>query len=215
VNLIWTDASTSENPSDRDAPAPRSRIASAGEAGSASSTAEAGTTTTSDCGPGSAGTRYSTARRNARRMRRRRSDTICLNGRFAVTLGWEAPGSAGAPVGLSGLGHLFLSPAIEAVVKVLDGCSINGAFWVFATGLTNVKTTLTVKDSLTLQERTYTTAQGQPFQPIQDTQAFFTCSAGSGQASAAAPRTSPPAPPRSPRGYRPRDALCLRAAASA
>src|SRR4029078_7627566 len=67
----------------------------------------------------------------------------------------------------------FFNPEnVEAVVKVLDGCAINGHFWVFAAGLTNVETTLTVTDLLTGARSTFNNPAGTAFQPIQNTAAF-------------------------------------------
>lgn len=70
----------------------------------------------------------------------------------------------------------FFNPAnIEVIVKLLDGCTVNNRFWVFAGGLTNVNTSITVTDTTTGASRTYTNPAGTPFQPIQDTGAFATC----------------------------------------
>lgn len=63
---------------------------------------------------------------------------------------------------------------MEVAVEVLNGCSINGSFWIFAGGLTNVGVVMTVTDSQTGTVKTYTNAPGTPFQPIQDTNAFAT-----------------------------------------
>jgi hypothetical protein len=64
---------------------------------------------------------------------------------------------------------------VEAVVKVLNACTFNQKFWVFAGGLTNVQVTLTVTDTKTGTVRIYNNPQGAAFQPIQDTSAFATC----------------------------------------
>jgi hypothetical protein len=64
---------------------------------------------------------------------------------------------------------------VETVVKVLDACSFNQRFWVYAGGLTNVQVTLTVTDTVKGVVKTYTNPQGTAFQPIQDTNAFATC----------------------------------------
>lgn len=67
----------------------------------------------------------------------------------------------------------FFNPAnLEMVAKVLDGCPVNGYFWVFAGGLTNVRTFLRVEDTETGQVKIYQNPQSTAFQPIQDTQAF-------------------------------------------
>ena len=49
------------------------------------------------------------------------------------------------------------------------------AYWVFATGLTNVEVTLLVSDTETDTVETYINQLGVPFAPIQDTSAFATC----------------------------------------
>jgi len=43
----------------------------------------------------------------------------------------------------------FASTNVEAVIKVLNACTFNQRFWVFAGGLTNVQATFTVTDSTT------------------------------------------------------------------
>lgn len=106
---------------------------------------------------------------------------LCLaNGRFKV----EATFNTGAQQGQAQVvnltdetGYLWFFSAgnVEMVVKVLDACSFNQRFWVFAGGLTNVQVTLTVTDTQKGTVKTYTNPQGAPFQPIQDTGAFATC----------------------------------------
>ncbi|PYQ63209.1 MAG: hypothetical protein DMF53_10795 [Acidobacteria bacterium] len=108
--------------------------------------------------------------------------TLCLNnGRFEVKATWTAPGSgsgAGQAVPLTAdTGYFwFFNPAnVETIVKVLDGCGVNQRYWVFAGGLTNVQTVITVRDTRTGISKTYTNPQGTPFQPVQDTSAFVGC----------------------------------------
>lgn len=55
--------------------------------------------------------------------------------------------SAKAITGDSGYFWFFEEDNVEVVVKVLDGCSANGMSWVFAAGLTNAETRLTVTDT--------------------------------------------------------------------
>ena len=108
---------------------------------------------------------------------------LCLaGGRFEVSATFEtAQGQSGAAqtVGItadSGYLWFFDQDNVEALIKVLDACVINQRIWVFAGGLTDVKVVLTVRDSVTGQVRTYTNPLGTPFQPVQDTGAFATCS---------------------------------------
>ncbi len=121
------------------------------------------------------------------------SDTaLCLNGnRFQVQATFNPPGGQSAPAHVVPLtpdtGYLwfFGSSNVEAVVKVLDGCTLNGRFWVYAGGLTDVNVVLTVTDTQTGTVQTYTNPPHTKFQPIQDSSAFATC-ASSTNASASA-----------------------------
>jgi hypothetical protein len=104
---------------------------------------------------------------------------LCLaGGRFAVDVAWADPfGGSGTGVGVpltedTGAFWFFSEDNLELMVKVLDACPVNGHVWVFAGGLTNVEVDLTVTDTRTGDERVYRNAQGQAFQPIQDTAAF-------------------------------------------
>jgi hypothetical protein len=109
------------------------------------------------------------------------SSLLLNNDRFKVDVRWQtADGKTGTgtPVSVTGdTGYFwfFNSANVEMVIKVLSGCGLNGKYWVFAGGLTNVLTTITVTDTQTGTQQTYTNPQGKPFQPIQDTAAFSTC----------------------------------------
>jgi hypothetical protein len=107
------------------------------------------------------------------------ADTLCLNkGRFEVQATYRTKagqeGTAQVVKLTDETGYLwfFNSANVEAVVKILDACALNGNFWVFAGGLTNVEVTLTVTDTETGNSKTYTNPQGKAFQPIQDTTAL-------------------------------------------
>ena len=108
-------------------------------------------------------------------------DALCLvGGRFKVTVEWLSPTSSGRgqPVSLTpnaGYFWFFDSSNVEVVVKVLDGCVVNGRKWVFVAGLTNLKVVVTVTDTLTGLSKTYANPQGVAFLPILDTDAFPTC----------------------------------------
>ena len=62
------------------------------------------------------------------------------------------------------------------MIKVIDGCGFNDRYWVFAGGLTNVETHLTVRDTL-YSTTTFTRINplNQPFVPILSIDAFSTC----------------------------------------
>ncbi len=108
--------------------------------------------------------------------------TLCLNnGRFEVTLHWATgdgragPAQAVAMTADAGYFWFFERDNVEVVVKVLDGCGVNGRFWVFAAGLTDVGTTLRVRDTSTDDTRWYDTTAGTAFPSLQDADAFATC----------------------------------------
>jgi hypothetical protein len=61
---------------------------------------------------------------------------------------------------------------VEALVKVLNGCDINGHYWVFLGGLTNVEVEVRVTDTVTGHSRTYASPRGPAFLPVQDTRAL-------------------------------------------
>ena len=58
---------------------------------------------------------------------------------------------------------------------MLDGCPLNGRYWVFASGLTDVRVELRVTDTVTGRSQTYVNPLGTPFAPIQDTGTFDVC----------------------------------------
>jgi hypothetical protein len=72
--------------------------------------------------------------------------------------------------------YAFNDGNVEIVVKMLDACARSQSFWLFAAGLTNVQTTITVRDSHTGLTRTIVNPRGQLFVPVANTQAFPTCS---------------------------------------
>jgi hypothetical protein len=106
--------------------------------------------------------------------------TLCLGpgGRFELKTRWATDqGTSGAGMaetitGDTGYFWFFNANNVEAIVKVLNGCPVNGHWWVFAGGLTNVEVALTVRDTTSDETKTYSNDQGDPFQPIQDTGAF-------------------------------------------
>jgi len=67
----------------------------------------------------------------------------------------------------------FAEANLELVVKVLDGCGVNGRFWVFAAGLTNVEVTLEVTDTVTGARWSRRQPAGPAFPPVQATDAFL------------------------------------------
>ena len=107
---------------------------------------------------------------------------LCLRGgRFRVRASWrDFRGQAGAATAFpltdeSGLFYFFTAGNLELAVKVLDGCAINGHFWVFAVGLTNVAVDIEVEDTATGQVWRRGTELGESFPPFLDSGAFASC----------------------------------------
>jgi CSLREA domain-containing protein len=105
--------------------------------------------------------------------------TLCLNqSRFRVTARWRiGPGPSGDGLGIelttdSGFFWFFDPDNVELTVKVLNGCTVNGSYWVFLSGLTNVEVTVTVTDTETGAVKTYLNPLDRRFRPVLDTQAF-------------------------------------------
>jgi hypothetical protein len=111
-------------------------------------------------------------------------NVLCLNGsRFRVDLKWRntATGAlrpakiTGTPTEASGL-FFFSDPnTFDATVKVLNACSNNNRYWVFASAATDVQYTLTVTDTQANRTKTYTNPLNQPAKAVVDTNAFATC----------------------------------------
>jgi subtilisin family serine protease len=111
------------------------------------------------------------------------SGTACLvAGRFKVEMSWRAAATstAAARVVQAGLEHsailFFHNPDNwEVLLKVLDGCVLNGHYWVFFAGATNVEFEITVTDTHSGQSKTYANPLGRAAPPVQDVAAFATC----------------------------------------
>lgn len=72
----------------------------------------------------------------------------------------------------TGLLWFFSSSNVELVVKLLDGCGVNGHYWFFAAGLTDVEVEITVTDTIEGSQKQYRNPPKRAFQPIQDTSAL-------------------------------------------
>lgn len=104
--------------------------------------------------------------------------SLCLNGqRFRASVVWRSSsggtgGGQAFPVTDNTGAFWFFDPTnLEIVLKVLDGRSVNGKYWVFYGSLTNVEFTITVTDTLTGTVKTYLNPQGQ-LASVADTSAF-------------------------------------------
>jgi hypothetical protein len=105
---------------------------------------------------------------------------LCLSGnRFQVSANWTKPdGGTGTGTAIkltddSGYFWFFDPSNIEIVTKVLNGCTFNSAYWVFAAGLTNVQVIWSVTDTTTGSIYAQENPQGTPFKPVQATDAFL------------------------------------------
>ena len=112
-------------------------------------------------------------------------DVLCLGGgRFRVKAHWadfagqSGPASAVPQSGNSGLFYFFGENNLELAIKVLDGCALNGRYWVYAAGLTNVEVSLSVEDLVGGSTWQRSNPLGTPFQPILDASAFAACGGG-------------------------------------
>ena len=110
-------------------------------------------------------------------------NTLCLNNdRFRVEVEWldfggnTGPGTV-APCGVddSGIFYFFDPNNWEMLIKVLDGCAITNNYWVFFAATTDVGYTLTVTDTLSGLQKTYTNPLGSAAPAVTDTAAFASC----------------------------------------
>jgi len=107
-----------------------------------------------------------------------RTQIKSLNGdRFQVVADWTDGTNSGRGEAISvtddsAAFYFFDSSNVEILVRVLDGCTFNDHFWVFAGASTNVEYTLTVTDTNNGTERTFNAPLGTA---INDTSAFSTC----------------------------------------
>jgi predicted esterase len=105
---------------------------------------------------------------------------LCLQGgRFRVEVAWrDFSGATGAGTVVpgaaadSGLFWFFAPSNWEMLVKVLDGCAVNGHRWVFSAATTTVEYTLTVTDTATGARAVYHNPLGQAAKAITDTSAL-------------------------------------------
>jgi hypothetical protein len=108
-------------------------------------------------------------------------EVLCLgHGRFQVEVTWRdfqggsGAGSVvpGAVSNDSGLFWFFAPDNWELLVKVLDGCAINGHRWVFSAATTTVDYTLKITDTQTQEVWTWRNQPGRPAPAVTDTAAL-------------------------------------------
>jgi arylsulfatase A-like enzyme/uncharacterized metal-binding protein len=118
--------------------------------------------------------------------------TLCIDGvsgdkRFKVEVAYQTAQGGGLsgkgqaiPLASLGITHggafwFFSADNPEMLVKIVDGCPANGNKWLFASAGTNVGLTVTVTDTTTGAQKTYTNPDLNAAVPIQDTAAFSSC----------------------------------------
>ena len=107
-------------------------------------------------------------------------ETVCLqDSRYSVSVQWFAAdggGGAGrvahAGTNDSALFWFFDDENWEVLVKVLDGCSLNGHVWVFGASTTDLGYTIHVTDTVTGAFKEYRNEPGRPAPAITDPTAF-------------------------------------------
>ena len=99
--------------------------------------------------------------------------TLCLAGgsgtpnRFRVRVGWtDFQSNSGSGVALSytpdsGFFYFFNPQILELLVKIVNGCSLNGAYWFFYGSTSNVALDYTVEDLQACETKTVTVPLGQ------------------------------------------------------
>ncbi len=100
--------------------------------------------------------------------------------RFKVEVAWTSQDQSGEGMvvernNITSVFYFFNPENLDLLVQVLDECSNNDHFWVFANATTNVEYGLTVTDTATGMSRVYENELGQAAQAITDTSAFATC----------------------------------------
>ncbi len=106
-------------------------------------------------------------------------ERLCLQGnRFAAEVEWrDFQGGTGRGQALprgadSGLFWFFAPSNLELLVKVLDGCPVNGRYWVFAAATTDVEYRLRVTDTATGAVRVWDNPMGVASPAVTEVSAF-------------------------------------------
>ena len=108
------------------------------------------------------------------------AETLCLqDSRYSVEVDWwTADGLSGAASVVhagtndSGLFQFFNRDNWEVLIKVLDGCALNGHVWVFGASTTNLGYSIVVTDTVTGAVKEYGNEPGLPAPAIANVKAF-------------------------------------------
>jgi len=109
---------------------------------------------------------------------------ICLDGRFEAMASWRrSPGQPAQDAEAlalperprSGIFAFGGGDDAQLVVSVLDGCAVNGHFWVYLAGATDLDVAVRVRDTLTGRTWVHHAAGDGEDAFVRDTDAFATC----------------------------------------
>lgn len=126
---------------------------------------------------------------------------VCLaDGRFQVEVDWRTSTASGRGTLVrrsdkSATVWFFDSSNVELIVKVLDGRSLNNAYWVFSSALSDVEYWIKVTDRETGRVKVWRNRQGQ-VRGLAATDAFAGTGGGAGESSVTAVQELAPAPPK-------------------
>jgi subtilisin family serine protease len=104
------------------------------------------------------------------------------DGRFRLAVAWRIVerglAGCGQPLPISDRAGTFwfFDPGLpELLVKIVNGCPVNGRHWIFAAGATDVQYELSVEDSVGGQTEVFRHPGGSPPASIADTESFALC----------------------------------------
>jgi hypothetical protein len=106
--------------------------------------------------------------------------TLCLDGRFAVTVKWRTVSSSGVgtvascATDESGLFWFFNPLNWEVMVKSVNACGLNDRYWIYSAATTDQFYRMTVTD-VHGASKTYFNYPGAPAPAVTDSDAFATC----------------------------------------
>jgi hypothetical protein len=108
---------------------------------------------------------------------------VCAFDRFQIDVTFRDSAGRSGPATVAPNGRYFdggefwfVNPNnVDLLVQVLNRCSNNNRYWVFASGNTNVEVTINVTDTLRGGTKQYVNPLNTPFAPVSDTSAFATC----------------------------------------
>ncbi len=111
------------------------------------------------------------------------AETLCLqDSRYSVAVEWRTADGRRGPGSVvhegtndSGLFTFFSADNWEVLIKVLDGCTVNGHVWVYGASTTDLGYVIRVTDTVTGTVKEYRNEPGLPAPAITDATAFHAC----------------------------------------